>query len=205
MILVKCELGCNFGCLYCYEGPIKPGEKKPEIDYEAVEAEIERAYGIRPSTICLHGGEPTTLPKDKIERILKKGFEIAGKTSIQTNGYLIDDDHIELFKKYKTGVGLSVDGPWPLNEFRGKGDKKKRKRQTKKILKNLDKMKEAGIGVSVIAVIHKANGTGDRIEVMKRWVKELHDKGISGVRRAFPGVLMLCPRIFLINKNRTRQ
>ncbi len=217
VILIKANLRCNFanedgvGCKYCYQQPIRPEDEV--IDYEAVEATIRRlhAKGLekrgkssrkdgkpRGPTIGLHGGEPTMLPKSAIERFLKLSHELNGNSSIQTNGYLIDDDMIEMFKKYNTGVGISIDGPWPLNELRGFGDVQQRKKQTAKILKTIDKLtktklpekywskdkdgnsKESFIRVSVIAVIHKKNALGDRLETLKQWVKTLHEKRIYG-------------------------
>ena len=62
------------------------------------------------NSICAHGGEPLILPKQELEKILKFAFDKTGQSSIQTNGTLIDDDHILMFKRYKTGVGISIDG-----------------------------------------------------------------------------------------------
>jgi uncharacterized protein len=132
------------------------------------------------SRIGLHGGEALILSKPLIERFLKLSFELSGRSSIQTNGYMIDDDIIEMFKKYKTGVGISIDGPWPCNEYRGVGSAEERKKQTAQILKNIDRLKREGVGVSVIAVIHKKNALGDRREILKNWVMELNNKRISG-------------------------
>ncbi|MHA1288238.1 MAG: radical SAM protein [Candidatus Thorarchaeota archaeon] len=211
VILIKANLLCNFECRYCYQHPIRPEEQV--INYEAVEATIKSLHAkelerkkknckkgekVKGPTIGLHGGEPTLLPKSEIERFLKLSCELNGYSSIQTNGYLIDDDMIELFRKYNTGVGISIDGPWPLNELRGVGDSQQRKKQTTKILKIIDKLrktklpekywgkdkdgkpKESYIRVSVIAVLHKKNALGDRRETIKQWVKGLHEKNIRG-------------------------
>ena len=138
--------------------------------------EGERQY----CRVGLHGGEPLYQDRKHIERGLQRGFEYDGRSAIQTNGYLIDDEIIGWFKKYKTGVGLSVDGPWPCNELRGFGTVKERKKQTLRVHRNLNRLVDAGGKPSVIAVIHKSNGTGDRIEIMKHWLLELHQKGIQG-------------------------
>ncbi|KKM93815.1 hypothetical protein LCGC14_1204520 [marine sediment metagenome] len=185
----KSNLACNFGCEYCYQHPIRP--KESEIDRPAVErsikAEFDKKYtkgwkeGERQyCRVGLHGGEPLYQDRKHIERGLQRGFEYDGRSAIQTNGYLIDDEIIGWFKKYKTGVGLSVDGPWPCNELRGFGTVKERKKQTLRVHRNLNRLVDAGGKPSVIAVIHKSNGTGDRIEIMKHWLLELHQKGIQG-------------------------
>ena len=195
-ILYKANLLCNFNCLYCYQHTIRPEDQI--IDHDAVEKTIRRLWeegggkgedgklklnedGIYCGPkVILHGGEPTTLPRDIFEKNLKLAYELTGVSGIQTNGYLIDNEFIELFKKYKTSVCISIDGSWPLNEFRGVGTSKERKKQTLKILRNMDLLQEAGINVSVIAVIHKANATGDRKEMMMEWIKSLDRRKISG-------------------------
>lgn len=191
----KSNLACNFvaadgkGCRYCYQHPIRPEEA--EIDRHAVMSAIKKEFnkkhekgwkeGARKySRVGLHGGEPLFQDKRDIEASLKLAFSFDERSSIQTNGYLIDDDIIQLFKKYRTGIGLSLDGPWPCNELRGFGVTGERKKQTRVIHKNLNRLIEAKLKPSVIAVIHKSNGVGDRIEMMKHWVMELHQKGIQG-------------------------
>ena len=44
-----------------------------------------------------------------------------GYNIIQTNGTLINDEHIRLFKAYKVSVGVSIDGPGELNDVRWHG------------------------------------------------------------------------------------
>lgn len=195
-ILLKMNLACNFNCQYCYEHPIRPEEQI--IDHEKAEETIrtlwekqggqgedgkpkldEKGNYCGPK-ITLHGGEPTILPREDFEKYLALSYELTGSSGIQTNGYLIDDDMIQLFKKYRTHVGFSIDGPWPLNELRGSGSDKDRKRQTKRVLNNIKRCREEGISCSVIAVIHKHNGLGERRELLKLWVKELDSMKISG-------------------------
>ncbi len=202
-ILIKANLKCNFVCSYCYEHPIRPEEEV--IDLAAIEATVERLYKKKKDqedkrakaakrdpnpkyygTITLHGGEPTILPKPIFERLLKYSHQLSGRSGIQTNGHLIDDDHLEMFKKYNTSIGFSIDGPWPLNRLRGLGTKKARKRQTEKILNTIYrtretlKEKDRFLSVSVIVVIHQANAMGDNREVLKQWIKTLPQKGIRG-------------------------
>ena len=49
----------------------------------------------------LFGGEPLLTDIDDLETIFKWGFEKYGGNGIQTNGTLITDRHIEMFKNYK--------------------------------------------------------------------------------------------------------
>jgi len=207
-ILIKANLTCNFKCDYCYQHPIR--QEEMEYDLAAVEATVREQYaeqlksmekyneklkkeGKPPNrpTVTLHGGEPLVLPIEDIEHFLKLGYELSGKSGIQTNGYNITVDILKMFVKYKTGVGFSIDGPFPLNELRGSGSKANRKKQTRRVLKNLERVlntevptkdpdKKKYLKASVICVLHKKNALGDRREILKHWIKELADKGVQG-------------------------
>jgi len=196
-ILLKMNLGCNFQCTYCYQRTFRPEEEI--INYKKVDETIlrlwEKGGGKDPKTgrmkvddhgnykgptITLHGGEPTILPFKDFKKYLKLIHRLTGKSGIQTNGYNITDKMIPLFKKYKTHVGFSLDGPWPLNELRGVGTEAERKAQTEKIIWNMKRLEEEDISMSVIAVIHKHNALGERRETLKNWIEELTERGITG-------------------------
>jgi len=187
MILIKSNLKCNFSCNYCYQHPVrKTGQAIVDYDLETILNAIREVYDrAKKSTrsqpqIVLHGGEPLILPRDHIEAFLRLSFELTGRSSIQTNGYLIDEELISLFRQYKTSVGVSLDGPWPCNELRGVGSKEERMRQTRRIQENLKLLTSAGINTSLIAVLHKANVLGDRLDLFKYWLLELDAMKISG-------------------------
>lgn len=129
----------------------------------------------------LHGGEALTAGHDTIERIMKKAYELAGRTNIQTYGYLIDKKYIEIFKKYNASVGISIDGPWPLNKARvvpGYSTKE----ITEIVHKNIMWLKSEGIPVSIITVLTKANATPDKLPKLKEWLLWLRDIGVNSGR-----------------------
>jgi len=182
-ILIKMNLGCNFECEYCYQKPIRKLKDK-EWNLKRVKETIRNLILTMPrgsnQQIVVHGGEPLTMPINILEQLLALSYELTGKSSIQTNGYLITDKHIELFKKYKTSVGISVDGPFQCNVLRGKGNLKDRKKQTERVLKNLNNLVEAGVSTSVITVVHKKNAIGINRDLLKSFILDLHKKGIHG-------------------------
>ncbi len=183
MILIKATLGCNFvsdygGCEYCYQHPVR--KEHYRVNLEAIEETVRRLYSQRKRQIILHGGEPLSLPKHQVEFFLKLAYDLTGGSSIQTNGSLIDEEIIQLFKRYKTRVGVSIDGPWPCNELRVGGSKEIRKKITNLVLDNIKILQDEGIPVSIIVVVHQANALGDRRELLKLWVKDLSERKISG-------------------------
>ena len=122
-------------------------------------------------SIFLHGGEILCLPKKDIIALLSKTYELQGRSSIQTNGILIDDELIEAFKKYKTKVSISWDGPGELNAYRPGSSK------VGTIIRRLVKK---GISVSILTVITKANAeTPKLLNKLKKHILYFHQLGIK--------------------------
>lgn len=130
---------CNLNCSYCY-WPKREPAGTPDIDKM-----ISVAKPLGPK-FSLFGGEPLLTPKPMLEKLFQ-----AGCTGMQTNGVLIDDEHIALFKKYNVGIGVSVDGPADLNTPRCDVN------TTVTVFDNIGKMRKAGIAVSIISVLHRKN------------------------------------------------
>jgi len=69
----------------------------------------------------IHGGEPLILGKSYLERafadIRQRRREDEVLIQLQTNGLLIDKEWIQLFREYKVGVGISLDGPEAIHDL----------------------------------------------------------------------------------------
>jgi len=183
MILVKPYLGCNLRCAYCYQADIREHDNphtKMNYDLDAVLKTMEALYKEEKQNISLHGGEPLAIPIEDIEAILRKSFELQGRSAIQTNGYLINDEIITLFKKYKTGVGISIDGFYPENKLRGfPGNAEKTKEYTKRVLDNIETLCAENVIPGIIVVLHKANTTGKHLERLKDFIRWLSKLGVK--------------------------
>src|SRR5215510_4821475 len=106
---------CNIQCQYCYQNPPRDAGNVPHAyDLDRMKAAILEEGG----DFSLFGGEPLLVPVIDLEALWAWGFERFGRNGVQTNGSLIRDAHIELFKRYKVHVGISIDGPGPLNDTR---------------------------------------------------------------------------------------
>ncbi|MDO8663725.1 MAG: radical SAM protein, partial [Candidatus Wildermuthbacteria bacterium] len=128
--IVDTSLKCNFEnrpegpCTYCYNTEARRRVREQEIvDFEAIEETLREKYSVSPGVIILHGGEPLFMEEKILEKLLKMSLELSGRSSFQTNGSLISDKKIELLRQYKTRVGVSIDGYWPANRWRGKTKK----------------------------------------------------------------------------------
>lgn len=111
---------CNLRCGYCYDkdshqDSVK-GISKIATDIFQREGEhiinsLDILYkGEKNPKIILHGGEPLLIKTSILDKFCKELQNRNIDMSIQTNGTLITDEVIELFKKYNFSVGLSLDG-----------------------------------------------------------------------------------------------
>ena len=166
--LILCTNECNLRCAYCFEESMRNNEMQ-NITYirsrfdkfldEYFEKFISQLIKINVEELnreetdfTFHGGEALLVGHD----LLEKGFMMVKKhpnttIGIQTNGTLIDDEYIELFKKYNVKVGISLDGPEDMhNKYRknfGGQD------TFDLIFRNIQKMKKAGIVVGALATV----------------------------------------------------
>lgn len=175
---------CNLGCTYCYQEPMRlAGNVSTPYDLEKVFEQIDKLG----HEFSLFGGEALLVPKKDLEAIWKYGYEKFGKNGIQTNGTLIDDDHIELFKKYKVSVGISIDGPNELNGLREvrvgeKGSKEKKDKtleMTKIIMSNIEKLAKMNINLGIIITLHRLNTDGNGINRLMNFIRWLGDIGVK--------------------------
>lgn len=114
---------CNFRCSYCFvEDPARPVTAASYMNQETAEAAVRvlaklAAPGIRPG-VTFYGGEPLLnrqtvfftlrlLRRLEVEGVFKQPVEV----SMITNGSLVDDEVVAVFRETRPGVGVSIDGP----------------------------------------------------------------------------------------------
>jgi uncharacterized protein len=195
MLLVKPVLKCDLNCDYCYEhqeGLLESDKSNVETDIELMKESIEKhheRFGNRDG-ITIHGGEPLLLPIDELEELIRFSNEILDKNDlgkkvgIQTNGNLITDEHVELFKKHDVGVGISLDGFGDLNDLRGYPDVERTKEYTNRLEDTLKKLVDAGVRPGFISVLHQGNvGTDEKLDKFLNFLRRLEEEfDITGGR-----------------------
>lgn len=152
---------CNFACPYCYENT-KDGFMSQEV-MDAICKEAENAAKQKKNIhVAWYGGEPL-LAKNIIwelsDRFISssKKFGINYSAMIVTNGYLLDDETIENFLKYKiTSAQITIDGPADVHNSRRKL-KNSSKPTFDVILNNAKAALAAGIGVAIRINVDKTN------------------------------------------------
>ncbi|MFL9992908.1 radical SAM protein [Paraburkholderia sediminicola] len=169
---------CNIKCKYCYQNPQREaGAVLHHYDIDAMKLGIKQAGG----PFTLFGGEPLLVPKRDLEQIWAWGLEEFGRNAIQTNGALIDEQHIELFRRYNVKVGMSIDGPGSLNDIRWAGSLDKTRRATARTESAIARLCELGIPPSLIVTLHRENATADKLETLTSWLNQLDLMGVSSV------------------------
>jgi len=170
---------CNLGCRYCYQNPQREaGNFGKRYSLEAMKEAILKEGG----PFALFGGEPLLLPRKELEDLWSWGYEKFKSNSIQTNGILIDDEHIRLFRKYRVRVGISIDGPGELNDLRWKKTVELTRKNTAKTEASIMKLCSEGMPPSLIVTLHRANAVEEKLSVLSRWFQELDKAGIKMVR-----------------------
>jgi uncharacterized protein len=170
---------CNIQCQYCYQNPQRDAGNVPHsYNMEKMKAAIEKEGG----SFSLFGGEALLVPESDLEELWSWGFQKHGYNGIQTNGTLINDNHIRMFKQYKVGVGISIDGPGELNDVRWVGSVERTREATAKTLLAIERLCQEGIPPSLIVTLHRCNATKDKLPVMHDWFRYLESIGITSAR-----------------------
>jgi uncharacterized protein len=172
-------VACNIQCQYCYQNPQRDaGNVGRSYDMDSMKAAVEREGG----PFTLFGGEPLLLPEEDIEELWAWGFERYGGNSVQTNGVLINDRHIELFKRYNVSVGISIDGPAELNDVRWVGTLERTREATGKTERAIERLCQAGVPPGLIVTLHRGNAVGERLGRLVEWVRSLETLGVRRAR-----------------------
>ncbi len=170
---------CNIQCQYCYQNPQRDAGNIPHAyDMEKMKAAIEKEG----ESFTLFGGEALLVPPEDLETLWSWGFQRFGSNALQTNGTLINDNHIRMFKQYKVGVGISIDGPGELNDVRWVGTLERTREATAKTQRAIERLCAEGIPPSLIVALHRGNATTDKLPIMHDWFRYLESLGVTSAR-----------------------
>ena len=179
---------CNLRCEYCYEQAER--DKQPTHKYHK-EAVME---GLKYSKKYwqLFGGEPLLLHIDQLDELLKAGYDQWGYTGVQTNGTLITPQHLQLFQKYNTQVGISIDGPEELNDSRWAGTLEATRKATarsawaiEEITKIAKETNNTSIGPTLIVTLHSGNVSTAVFPKFEQWLRYLDNIGVRFINFHF--------------------
>jgi len=177
---LELTLDCNLRCKHCY---IDAGKSRGnEISLSEIEKTLDdlqemHKSDLRGKRVVLTGGEPFKRSDiiDIVDGIKERGF----RTLINSNGLLIDDNHIQRLKGYDgLQICVSLDG---LEESH---EKIRGKRTYQPTLEAIAKLGDSGINTSINMLCHKGN-----YRELKDVVMETRDYNLQGINPV-PVVLM---------------
>ncbi len=128
ILLKPASYDCNLACEHCYYRDVRdlyPGAARPRMSTEVFEAVCRGYRALEPANINIgwQGGEPTLMGLDFFEKVIAIETKNARPgdcwgNSLQTNGLLLNDDWCRFLARHHFLIGLSIDGPPPLNALR---------------------------------------------------------------------------------------
>lgn len=170
-IIVKGTNGCNLACSYCSLGEksnfkfINKDNLKSIMIYSC---DLVRYRNEKKVNFILHGGEPTLVNPgiydECVSYIKDKYSDLEVKISMQTNGFSITDQFMNLIKKHDIHVGVSIDGSKEIHDSERKSINGTD--TFDKVTSTIEKLLDANVPVSCLMVLTK--------NALKKDLKYLH-------------------------------
>jgi uncharacterized protein len=170
---------CNIQCQYCYQNPQRDSGN---VLHAYNLSRIKDAIAAEDQPFTLFGGEPLLIPERDLEDIWQWGFRKYGANRIQTNGTLINNNHIRMFREYNVHVGISVDGPGELNDVRWAGSLEQTRMASAKTQAAIERLCREGMIPTLIITLHRSNATPDKLPAMQDWLLHLERLGVVRAR-----------------------
>ena len=163
-VLIKPVSGaCNLRCTYCFyfdEMANRAGGIYAPMTEQTAKAVIRRAltFADGPVTFAFQGGEPTLAGADfyrhwvaEVNKRNHRGLPVT--YALQTNGYHLEEDLLDVLHDNRFLVGVSLDGTQALHDrYRRTANGQATHEQ---ILNTISKLKDKGIDYNVLCVVDK--------------------------------------------------
>jgi uncharacterized protein len=182
--VVKVTARCNLNCTYCYmfnqadkTFSRVPANMRSSTALLLLQRIREHLLGSNERTfnLVLHGGEPTLWPLDSfrqffagVKSLRQDGFDI--RVSLQTNGFHLRDELLDLLAENRITLGISIDGPPSFNDLArvrhdGKGS-------YRAVLNSVQHIIDRGLGNLIGGFLCVANPTIPP-SILLDWINEL--------------------------------
>lgn len=143
---------CNLDCSYCYL-PGRSVRRRMPVEVADAVARGVTAWSLRhPVRVVWHGGEPLALGVPGFTELIGRFRDDPDRIThaVQTNATLIDDAWCEVFTRHRIRVGVSLDGPGPVNRARTTRTGRESLTQA---LRGIAALRRHGIPFGAIAVV----------------------------------------------------
>ncbi len=156
---------CNLKCKYCFYDDVSHSREISDYDYmtnETANQIIDNVFstpGLENVHFGFQGGEPTLSGIEFFEQFFEYVSATKGNVnvsfSLQTNGILIDESWVKLFKANDVLIGLSLDGPAKFHDNNRIDFGNKHTHS--KVMQAARLMREAGVEFNVLTVVTNKN------------------------------------------------
>ncbi len=150
-VILKATDMCNAACTFCSIGP-SGKERMAWEDFERLAEELERTariWALSRLELTFHGGEPTLLGAEWIDRACRRlsGIDAQVAFSMQSNLLTFADDMVEVARRHAIRVGSSIDPLFRQRRLAGGGDGYPR------WVRNYERLCREGFSVGAIFVV----------------------------------------------------
>lgn len=198
-IMVKPVSGaCNMHCRYCFYSDVMAHRETavyPRMSIEALETLVRRAFRYADDSLCFsfQGGEPTLAGEEFFEALVR--FErmyntrgIPVQNAVQTNGYALSDEMIDLFAREHFFLGVSLDGDAVAHD--GMRPDRAGAPTFERIRSNIARLEAAGVEFNILCVVNEPVARRP-VEVFEALAPYRHLQfiacldGLDGAKRAY--------------------
>ncbi len=155
-LILKSLDACNLRCDYCSVGDKTASGMMTEPDMQrAMSFFAEQVQADGEGQIIFHGGEPTLLPAaqyDRCIRQLRRDFPaLRFRLSMQTNGVLLTEEYLALFRTHDIHIGVSLDGGRAIHD--GQRKDAAGNGSYERVMENIRSLQENDIPVAALMVV----------------------------------------------------
>lgn len=152
-ILVKPTHDCNFDCKYCYDKPLRDKYQGKRMRLELLKEILDKVSAYTEEVQWIwHGGEPTLMGiewyKEAQELMYSYKDRLKINQSMQSNGFLLNEEWAEFAVDYGISFGMSFDAS--EQDIRCANTESK-------LIDTLKMFNDKGPGIGTITVINKSN------------------------------------------------
>ncbi|WP_042383101.1 cyclophane-forming radical SAM peptide maturase AmcB [Streptacidiphilus melanogenes] len=153
--VAQCGSWCDLNCDYCYLADrLKKNRMSPAIAAALAASATDLTADGQPIELVWHAGEPLGIGIARFTELVKPFEQLREQGlvhhSVQTNATLITGAWCDFLTAHGFTIGVSIDGPAPLNTHRVDWHGKPSFDRT---MRGITKLREQGIPFSVIAVV----------------------------------------------------
>jgi len=139
---------CNLRCLHCYS--FSAPEERDQLSREILEDVLEDAAALGYKVASFSGGEPVLYPG--LGRLLLHAKELGFRTTVTSNGMLLDQKRMAMLAGRTDVLAISLDGvPESHNRMRASNEAFERMQA------NLERVRQTGISFGFIFTLTQYN------------------------------------------------